>query len=305
MAAKRRSAVNNAQISTVPQRRRKRRKAKASHRPAEISKPVADPPLVSQSSSLFTKLSRPSSEPSEPTLTSPSTGTTPQRCSSTKFQQPLYELARVQTSSTMAASQTLNGPGSSHNPIILTEDSPKSKCRAKRTVPAQHASESQHMQRDVRFDTRYPVSAQHLTSSNCNAAYRYNTIMPDPLFQLDPIIDQTSLLASLLQAYPRSPDQAGLREDIAMLASIQSQHLAGWLNLENGQAGKTAEPHRPRVDRSAKTLPGRATALRAKVDAEERKKRDDEVRSLLSASAELWQDGLGLSVADVFAETRA
>ena len=80
------------------------------------------------------------------------------------------------------------------------------------------------------------MSAQHLTSSKGNATYQTNTILSDPIFQLAAIIDQTSLLTSLLQVYARSPDQAGLREDIAMLASIQSQHLADWLNFEKGQA---------------------------------------------------------------------
>ncbi|KAF1927236.1 uncharacterized protein M421DRAFT_185476 [Didymella exigua CBS 183.55] len=132
------------------------------------------------------------------------------------------------------------------------------------------------------------------------------TILPDPHFQLSPLIQQASLLTSLLRVYPRSADQKGMREDIAMLASIQNQHLADWLNFEVGQSRKMASPHTPRVRSAAAVLPGRraprAVAADELVEAEKKRKRDDEVRRLLSAGAEVWQDGSGLSVADVFAD---
>jgi hypothetical protein len=135
------------------------------------------------------------------------------------------------------------------------------------------------------------------------------TILPDPHFQLTPLIEQACLLTSLLRVYPQSTDQKGLREDIAMLASIQNQHLADWLNFEVGQSRKIASPHTPRVSRNAtvvfdKPAPRSLTAEEV-IEAERKRKQDEEVRSLLSAGATVWQDGSGLSVADVYSDGKA
>ncbi|KAJ4376615.1 hypothetical protein N0V86_006729 [Didymella sp. IMI 355093] len=135
------------------------------------------------------------------------------------------------------------------------------------------------------------------------------TILPDPHFKLTPLIEQACLLTSLLRVYPQSTDQKGLREDIAMLASIQNQHLADWLNFEVGQSRKMASSHTPRVSRNATILLDKpvscsVTAEEA-VEAERKRKQDEEVRGLLSAGATVWQDGSGLSVADVYSDGKA
>jgi hypothetical protein len=134
-------------------------------------------------------------------------------------------------------------------------------------------------------------------------------ILPDPHFQLMPLIEQASLLTSLLRVYPRSIDQKGLREDIAMLASVQNQHLADWLNFEVGQSRKIRSPHTPRVSRSLVASPSkpvpRPPSVAEVAEAERRSKQDDKVRGLLSADARVWQDGSGLSVADVYSDGKA
>lgn len=130
------------------------------------------------------------------------------------------------------------------------------------------------------------------------------TILPDPHFQLTPLIEQASLLTSLLRIYPRSTDQKGLRDDIALLASVQNQHLAGWLDFEVGQARKMAGPHTPRVGRSmAWREPVPRPPANVDVAEAEKMQRDDEVRGLLSADAEVWRDGSGVSVADVSSDS--
>lgn len=148
-------------------------------------------------------------------------------------------------------------------------------------------------------------SPSSTVGSKCSAF----AILPDPYFELTAVTEQASLLTSLLRVYPRSADKHGLRDDIAMLASVQNQHLADWLNFENGQSDKQANLHAASVSRVttgslAKRLFQRLVDQEWAKEAE-MKKQDDEVRSLLSADAELWQDGSGLGVADVYAETRS
>ncbi|KAF1364588.1 hypothetical protein EJ07DRAFT_172615 [Lizonia empirigonia] len=148
-------------------------------------------------------------------------------------------------------------------------------------------------------------SPSSAVGSKCSAF----TILPDPYFELTAVIEQASLLTSLLRVYPRSADKPGLKDDIAMLASVQNQHLADWLNFENGQSKKQANPHAASMSRVTTGSPAQRLFPRL-IDQErakeaEMKKQDDEVRGLLSADAELWQDGSGLGVADVYAETTA
>lgn len=135
-----------------------------------------------------------------------------------------------------------------------------------------------------------------------------SAILPDPHFQLTPLVEHASLLTSLLRVYPESTEQTGLREDIALLASVQNQHLIDWLNFERGQSRKQGNTSTSRV--SNITANSRARTLAAhvkeqgKAETETRRRHDDEIRCLLSANAKLWQDGSGLGVADVYGESR-
>ena len=417
---------------------------------------MVDKPATSRNRSLSTSstaLSKPSSELGDLTLTSPSTGRIYEKGSPTKVGQSLSEQAKPSTTQVMAALSKFTTPGSSHNPIVLIEDSPQARVSrknkehskaephrfqdrhrklytynaprlalvskpangstftgdpghdmyrmrtAKMALPVWQMGEPQHVRPDLPFEMQYPMSAQYLVSqqsaahpltrpaiqyfappplthpqhmvphslneeqirrravqyvreysrsSSCKRkmvedrdetseseseeVHQDNTIptrkshltqipigsirpksspvtvLPDPHFQLTPLIDQASLLTSLLRVYPQSADQKGLREDIAMLAPIQNQHLADWLNFEAGQSPKLGNPHTPHVSRSPASSPKKAFTHRLTnselAEAEKKRKHDDEIRHLLSADAKHWQDGSGLGVADVYAETR-
>lgn len=132
-------------------------------------------------------------------------------------------------------------------------------------------------------------------------------VLPNPSFQLTTLIEHASLLTSFLRVYPQSADQRGLREDIAMLASVQNQQLADWLNFEVQQSQDEKTMHTPRLTISSDeptNLPARLTD-QGQAEAEKRKTQDEEIRALLSADAKLWQDGSGLGVADVYAAVPA
>jgi hypothetical protein len=89
------------------------------------------------------------------------------------------------------------------------------------------------------------------------------------------LVAQSSLLTSLLQIYAKSKDQKGLRADIASLVDTQKQRVDKWTKSDTCVSSASSD-----------------TSVR---------QRDDEVRSLLSAAAGMWQDGSGEGVADVFA----
>jgi hypothetical protein len=116
------------------------------------------------------------------------------------------------------------------------------------------------------------------------------------------LIAQTSLLTSLLQIYPRSTDQKGLREDIAMLVSAQNQEVAEWMKADSQLSRKR---RRCSNNDSAINVDSDADWVGKEPDRifennDEASKKDEEVRSLLSAGADMWQDGSGEGVVDVF-----
>lgn len=104
---------------------------------------------------------------------------------------------------------------------------------------------------------------------------------------ISPLISQTSILTSLLQVYPRSTDQKGLREDISMLVNVQNRGMNQWIKDEKKKDST--------VERAKKAVDGLLAKER------EQRQRDEEVRSLLSAQAGIWADGSGEGVVDVFA----
>lgn len=116
------------------------------------------------------------------------------------------------------------------------------------------------------------------------------TVYQDPNDHLTPLIAQSQVLTSLLQKYPESWDKRGVREDVAMLVSVQNERLGMWMKDE-GKGRKRGESQSKSSGRSReKSLQGKES----KVDG------DGEVRDLLSAGAGLWQDGSGEGVADVY-----
>ncbi|KAH7080934.1 hypothetical protein FB567DRAFT_116441 [Paraphoma chrysanthemicola] len=138
------------------------------------------------------------------------------------------------------------------------------------------------------------------TPSTTTRSSRFS-VYQDPNDHLSPLVTQTSLLTSLLQAYPRSADQNGLREDITMLVSVQNQCLAEWNHAESRKRRRSGTDSAINVsgdDQRAR----KAMRRLEKIEKEEREKeRDEEVRRCLSAGAGMWQDGSGIGVADVFA----
>ncbi|KAH9869936.1 hypothetical protein J1614_006857 [Plenodomus biglobosus] len=130
------------------------------------------------------------------------------------------------------------------------------------------------------------------------------------------LIEYTTLLMSLMQLYPTSHNQSGLRHDIALLASINTQHLEAWQKSEAAAATASRKKDYKHagsnvggyVSARNKDYTGRGALLRkrkriAAQAAETARAQTTEarVRNLLSAGAGLWQDGSGEGVADVFA----
>ena len=194
-----------------------------------------------------------------------------------KAVQYIRECSRPQPHNKMLSDDTDETSPSNSDATIPT-DLPAAYC----AIPVAHTSPA----------TRTP---------NSKVLHVYN----DPNNHITQLIAQTSLLTSLMQVYHKSTDQRGLREDIVMLVSVQNQCVNKWMKAESQISRK-----RPRsntgsaisvgsealdVGRAQKTVTGKSA------EEDEEKKRDEEVRELLSAGAGMWQDGSGVGVADVFA----
>lgn len=124
----------------------------------------------------------------------------------------------------------------------------------------------------------------HLPSSAASKR-RITTVYQDPNDHLTPLIAQSQVLTSLLQKYPASQDKKGVREDVAMLVSVQNERLEMWMRYEGrGRRRAGSGGSREYV----------AQGEESKADG------DGEVRYLLSAGATMWQDGSGEGVADVY-----
>jgi len=132
-------------------------------------------------------------------------------------------------------------------------------------------------------------------------ADRVSSISQIPADNLDIIhlVEHTSLLTTLLQRYPSSQDQRGLRQDIAMLVAVQNQHFEAWTKREVGAARHQRKHHISQARRNAASRASHGAPPRLQDYASEIV-RDEEMRDLLSARASLWQDGSGVGVADVF-----
>jgi hypothetical protein len=116
---------------------------------------------------------------------------------------------------------------------------------------------------------------------------------PDPIFDPNHLIEHTSLITSLLRIYPQSKDQKGLREDISSMMNVQNQRMTEWMKAESQASRKRKKPN----DDSASREVQAAAASAAKAQNEQ----DSALRNVLSANADMWQDGTGDGVADVFA----
>jgi hypothetical protein len=119
---------------------------------------------------------------------------------------------------------------------------------------------------------------------------------PDPNLLVRHLIEHTSLITSLLQLYSHSTDPKGLKNDISMMFQVQNQYVTGWMKAESLDSHK-----RRKIDGDSTVSlddclrPIMTSATRAQNE------KDDMLRQVLSANADMWQDGTGHGVADVFA----
>lgn len=179
------------------------------------------------------------------------------------------------------------------------------------------ASESEQLIADFQSPASHPSSRVGIPSSASRSAPDnfHRTKKPsvfrdnDTGFNIELLTEHTSLLTSLLSAYPASIDKKGLREDIAMLVSVQNQRLVEWTKLESDASRKRQKSNTASSTSSSKPVenhrvlkqqPANAVARRMRA-AEQQKGKDNEVRWYLSANANMWQDGSGRGVADEFA----
>ncbi|KAF2849238.1 hypothetical protein T440DRAFT_519479 [Plenodomus tracheiphilus IPT5] len=140
---------------------------------------------------------------------------------------------------------------------------------------------------------------------------------PNNTIETTHLTEHTALLTSLLKLYPSSRDKKGLREDIAMLLSVQNQRLEAWLKSETElsrsmkKTGHTISSEGGGNEKVVSAYTGRSALVRMRKKMEpgalekgRERGKDERVRGLLSAGAGMWQDGSGVGVVDVFAGER-
>jgi hypothetical protein len=130
------------------------------------------------------------------------------------------------------------------------------------------------------------------------------SVYQDPSDHISPLIAQSSLLNALWNIYPRSADKRGLREDIAMLVSVQNHNFNAWMKAESRKRRRvdvnSGIGNSSLVEKASKAVTDPPAVSRPLVEHNEE---DNEVRSLLSAGAGMWQDGAGEALPEVFATT--
>jgi hypothetical protein len=120
--------------------------------------------------------------------------------------------------------------------------------------------------------------------------------------QLSQLTACNATLMSLLQAYPYSTDSERLRADISTLASIQNRYVQDWVRTEAQTQRKRSSDSA--IDLSSDSDPPPSSLKEAtkerEAEREKTKKQDDKMRAYFSSHADMWQDGTGTGVADVF-----
>lgn len=119
----------------------------------------------------------------------------------------------------------------------------------------------------------------------------------DRNLKLAEMVEHTQLLTGMLMTYPRSADHKGMREDIAMLATVTDERLASWECAERKfdqdtrqrlTSAATPSPNMPGA--STTTFDGRKKAAGQVATEGKMKKRpeEDEVQKYLFADAKVW-----------------
>lgn len=187
--------------------------------------------------------------------------------------------------------------------VYLTDNS-EDMLRKKATQYVRESSQLQSRKKMYSndLDTTSTSKSEPATLPQTPSSRRKLVVHQDVEDHVTSLIAQTSLLSSLLQIYPRSTDQKGLRGDIAMLVSVQNQEVAEWMKADLQLSRKR---RRCSNNESAISVGSDADWVGKEPDrifenGDEARKKDEEVGSLLSAGASMWQDGSGETVVDVF-----
>ncbi|KAL5408471.1 hypothetical protein PMIN03_006553 [Paraphaeosphaeria minitans] len=125
--------------------------------------------------------------------------------------------------------------------------------------------------------------------------------MFDRNLKLAELVEHTQLLTAMLMTYPRSQDQKSMREDIAMLATVNDQRLASWeaaeieFDRDTRQRLTSAATPSPSMHGLSKATLDEGKKAAGQVGAEggiKKRPEEDELRKYLSASSAVW-DNIG------------
>ncbi|KAJ4360234.1 uncharacterized protein N0V89_000794 [Didymosphaeria variabile] len=122
----------------------------------------------------------------------------------------------------------------------------------------------------------------------------------DRKLKLAELVEHTQLLTAMLMTYPRSSDCEGMREDIAMLATVTDKRLASWVSAESEferdtrQRLNSAATLSPNICGPPSALINRRKRDTARAGKEKKntgkKPEEDEIRRYLSVDSKLWDN---------------
>jgi hypothetical protein len=119
--------------------------------------------------------------------------------------------------------------------------------------------------------------------------------------QLSQLTECNAALMSLLQAYPYTTDSERLRAEISTLAFVQNRCVQDWVRAESQSQRKRSSDSAIDLSSDSGSPPSREEATKEReAEREKRKDQDDTMRAYFSSHADIWQDGTGIGVADVF-----
>ncbi|CAN9472084.1 unnamed protein product [Alternaria alternata] len=143
-----------------------------------------------------------------------------------------------------------------------------------RPQPNSSTAQSHSMPQSTIRNIRYSINHKPTTHQD-----------PDPNLLFRHLIEHTSLITSLLQLYSHSTDPKGLKNDISMMFQVQNQYVTDWMKAESLDSHK-----RRKIDGDSTVSlddclrPIMTSATRAQNE------KDDMLRQVLSANADMWQD---------------
>ncbi|KAL6157484.1 hypothetical protein ACJQWK_06261 [Exserohilum turcicum] len=121
------------------------------------------------------------------------------------------------------------------------------------------------------------------------------TPQPQPTLNIPRLIECTSLMTSLLQIYPHSTNQEGLQKDIQAMLAFLNQHMAAWSDSKSQDTSA-----RKKRDTTNATSPDTQPTPTPTLPPTALNEHDKRLRQVFSAKADMWQDGTGHGVADVY-----